>query len=259
MPRFSPRPDLTPRTPGGYPVQSQRGGAAFLGWASGNVVPILTVSGLLYYAATRLAAARFYDRFGLRPEDVGLGYPDTIAQTIYAVLYVGLKASVVSAIVYFIWTTGLKEGFQNAYRTMTSSIHSESAPPPKNKGNEKKRSWRQYGRFLLLSFLILTLLEMATAFLYTPGEAESVRDGHPAPADVLSGSWDSQAALVDKIGGDVSASAGCMIYLGRAEGLVVLYDPSSRFTWRVPSGAVTIRTGGELATVERVPDDCPDA
>ena len=63
-------------------------------WIAGNPTAALTVSGGLLYVFFRIALVVFYDDFGVRPEDVGLGYAQTLVQvaTSSAVLiaFVGL-------------------------------------------------------------------------------------------------------------------------------------------------------------------------
>jgi hypothetical protein len=60
----------------------------------------ITITGLITYGYLRLSYDLFYGTFGLRPEDVGLGYADVLAQTVLG-LIVFLT---VWAVLGMIWT-----------------------------------------------------------------------------------------------------------------------------------------------------------
>jgi len=69
-----------------------------------------TALGLVTYAVLRIDYALFYGRFGLKPEDVGLGQTDLIAQSLsgvlilLAVLFFELLA--LAASFFFVWVVG---------------------------------------------------------------------------------------------------------------------------------------------------------
>src|SRR5436309_386329 len=46
-----------------------------------DVRAVLAVLGLLFYAILRIAYSAFYGRFGLSPDDLGLGYVDLLVQS----------------------------------------------------------------------------------------------------------------------------------------------------------------------------------
>jgi hypothetical protein len=46
----------------------------------------LTVVGLLAYTSLRLSAGIFHGRFGFTPEDVGLGYAEILARSLYTLI-----------------------------------------------------------------------------------------------------------------------------------------------------------------------------
>lgn len=69
-------------------------------------------------------------------------------------------------------------------------------------------------------------------------------------------SWGADAATITWIGGgsppDELALDSCFLYLGRGDGLVVLFDPRTRRSTRVPTGVVLVSVDstvkdGELA------------
>lgn len=243
-PSSSRHSDFSPRTSGGYLAPGENGAwDAFLGWVRDNVITLLTASGLLYYAAVRLSAGRFYDRFGLRPEEVGLGYAELIIQTVYGLLYLvavgaiwGLGFAVAVWVVRGIWR--LSRG--------------RSWRPPRTESST--------GAALLVPVALWVVQAIGMSIATASDSAEDVRDGFPTPGSILSGvlRWNAEAAIVSGAGTDTTEPFDrCVIYLGQAEGMAALYDPASRYTWRVPVGAVKIRTGGPLAIVNRVPEDCP--
>src|SRR5262245_29879349 len=61
-----------------------------------DVRAALAVLGLLFYAVLRIAYSVFYERFGLSPDDLGLGYVDLLVQSVVGtsiVLVVALAAA----------------------------------------------------------------------------------------------------------------------------------------------------------------------
>jgi hypothetical protein len=53
-----------------------------------NPVFLLTALGLILYGILRLANAIFYERLGVKPEEVGLGYAETLSQSAVGVLVI---------------------------------------------------------------------------------------------------------------------------------------------------------------------------
>jgi hypothetical protein len=51
-----------------------------------NLAVTLTLAGLLVYSSLRLSAGIFYGRFGFTPEDVGLGYAEILARSLYTLI-----------------------------------------------------------------------------------------------------------------------------------------------------------------------------
>jgi hypothetical protein len=63
-------------------------------WAIENPLSALTGLGLVLYGFLRLIYARFYSPLGVKPEEVGLGYAETLSQSVGLLLY--------SAIMFFL-------------------------------------------------------------------------------------------------------------------------------------------------------------
>jgi hypothetical protein len=58
----------------------------FVGWATGNPIGFLTVTGLAAYGVVRLASWLFYRPLNVTPEEVGIGYQEALAQPALALL-----------------------------------------------------------------------------------------------------------------------------------------------------------------------------
>ncbi len=90
-----------------------------LTWAREVLMPLwplisFLLGGLggLVYVAVRIAYALFYGQLGLRPEDVGYGYSDLVAESIFGVLLLGPVAIVVAAAFFYIGTRLRSEKWQ---------------------------------------------------------------------------------------------------------------------------------------------------
>jgi hypothetical protein len=62
----------------------------------------LAVVGLFMYGALYIAYANFYNRLGVRPEDVGLGYGTTILRSSGLIVLLVIPLVVVSAVIIFL-------------------------------------------------------------------------------------------------------------------------------------------------------------
>jgi hypothetical protein len=70
----------------------------FLEWIVKNPLPTITIGGLLLYGVVRLAYALFYEPLGVTPEDVGLGYQQTLAQSALAVFLITMLVGIALAV-----------------------------------------------------------------------------------------------------------------------------------------------------------------
>jgi hypothetical protein len=69
--------------------------------------------------------------------------------------------------------------------------------------------------------------------------------------------WEARAAVVVAAEGSaVALEDRCVLYLGQADGVMALYNPKDKSSWRVPVGSVTVQTGGRLSDVGVVPRGC---
>jgi hypothetical protein len=212
-----------------------------LGWVGRNPIPALTLFGLLLYASLRLGAGIFYGRLGFNPEEVGLGYAEILAKAAYGLLlFVALNVLIM--LVY--WPLG---------RWIASMwIRPRGRPPLKTKRGkslERATPW-------VLSVVLVLMVSTPVAGGF--GQASQVEQGVVNPPYVQLVWWDTRAAEIQTAEGSaVNLPEGCLIYLGQANGFAAIYDPRTDTSWRVPTGSIAIQTGGELADVSVVPDDCP--
>ncbi len=68
-------------------MTGQRGDRDVAGWILRNVLTALTIAGLTAYVAVRLSAVIFYSRLGFTPEEVGLGYAESLSWMMLALLF----------------------------------------------------------------------------------------------------------------------------------------------------------------------------
>jgi len=118
---------------------------------------------------------------------------------------------------------------------------------------------REVVRALVFDILFLSVVFLPVSFsLITAGE---VADGQVSGQSVLSISWRAEAGIVHTLGDELPGlhEGKCLLYLGSADGLFALYDPMTQSSWRVPTTALALKTGGPLSDVQRVPQDCPSS
>jgi hypothetical protein len=216
-------------------------------WIAGNPIPAVTLAGLMLYGSLRLANGIFYYRLGFRPEEVGLGYAETISGAVGLLVFfatgrimAGFLAVFLAALVGVLWPRrghGRPSFFTELNKTAGQEIV-------------------RFGK--LSGFLLLVLFALATPVIYALLRAPLAPDGiETRPAFDLT--FRAEAAIVHT---DTSAyglaNGSCILYLGQSDGILALYDPASGTSWRMPASATAVETGEALDNVERVPGDCPD-
>jgi hypothetical protein len=68
-------------------------------WTLDHWVVVTTLASALIYGSLRIAYSGFYAQLGLRPEDVGLGYAEVLAQTVTGLVVISLAVVVTSAVI----------------------------------------------------------------------------------------------------------------------------------------------------------------
>lgn len=79
-------------------------------WAKKDPVQALTLGGLVVYALLRLPYAVYYGSLGSAPEDVGLGYLDTLARSTAGLTAAAVAVGVAAATLGLLWTFVLLYG-----------------------------------------------------------------------------------------------------------------------------------------------------
>jgi hypothetical protein len=79
--------------------KAQRDGLAE--FVTGNAVAVVSSIGAVAYFATRLAQTSFYSKFGVEPEDVGLGYAVTLSRGAVGLLLLLLPTGIYVLVRWF--------------------------------------------------------------------------------------------------------------------------------------------------------------
>jgi hypothetical protein len=212
----------------------KKGGPWRSKWPSGleHTASLLAISAILGYIILRLAYGQFYSGLGVDPSDVGLGYANTIANSADFLLYAILSYVVIAAIAAVV------------VGVLTFIVDRDF------------RRWRERFKHTILSsvprVLMLLLLASFVRFLYIgTANAQAVREGRPVaynrigPFLVGLGAG-AQPAVVRPTGKPsetrsiAQLSGRTLFYLGKADGIAVLYDVKSQSAIYVPLSAAVI-------------------
>jgi hypothetical protein len=221
-------------------------------WVRENAVAAFTIAGLFLYGSLRLAAGIFYGRLGVSPEEVGFGYAEMIARSIYGLALLVIIMLLVRFVVmpsllaigYFGYrlirpaadtsrVAGLRTGFIHGFRRgVRMSVD----------------DWV----FDVVGLAVVLLPIMLATFA-----GIDAANGIPSDPAFTGVSWRAEAARIyPDVPSEPIEEGKCVLYLGQNQGVTVLYEPKSRTTWRVPTSGAVVETGGALDDVERVPEDC---
>jgi len=248
-------------------------------WASKNPGASVSLLGLLLYAELRLATGIFYGVLGTTPEEVGLGYGSTLAQSIIgvaglAVLYVALRVAWFAT--RFVRSTA-RQSRASPDAAVTTSDSRAIIPGIRirfhrartrlvSAGREAVSAVRQSGLATTTKgWAIIVLLLLLEVPITTYANANNAKHGYAIRAQ-LAGIpiWGVKAELAYVVWTNPQATAplgirnrACLLYLGQANGVTVLYDASGKRTLRIPSGTILVSTGGPLAELQRCPATAP--
>jgi hypothetical protein len=177
------------------------------------------------YVALRFAYTRFYDTLGVAPEDLGLGKVDLLVRSAGLVLASALTGVVLLELAVFV-------------------VFLIVAAPVILKGTldarpRLRRAW--FTRGWKAGAVASVALVVALVTVGGPSVARLVEQGKayrdwtvPWRADPATVTWLRQPPAGDPLSGR------CVMYLGQANGIAVLYDVGSRRVVRVPSSEVVI-------------------
>jgi hypothetical protein len=195
-----------------------------LGWVSAfarqNPVVVVSWIGALAYLVARSAQTSFYSKFGVEPDDVGLGYADTLSRAAGLLLLLSLLAALVLTVA-----------------AAVGSVRMLAVPA------------------VGIALVLLLVLAIWMPAAYTR-DARDVKDGKAlrppglsTPLRVVTNplglrvepvrvSWIGEAKAAYDFG------RGEVMYLGSADGTAVFFDPRNRRTVRVPAGDVVVTRDG---------------
>jgi hypothetical protein len=193
-------------------------------FAGANPVFIVSLIGALAYFVARSAQTSFYSKFGLEPEDVGLGHAETLSRAAGGLLALTL---VVGAIVL---------ALLRPWRYHPQSERERIGP---------------FARWVSASLIAsLVVLALWTPFAYD-FEAHDVENGDQVRPPGLSTAY---RLITNPLGLRVTKVRvswidemhtaydfrGEVMYLGRADGTAVFFDPRNKQTVRIPQGDIVI-------------------
>jgi hypothetical protein len=219
------------------------------GWILDNVAATLTIIGVTTYVVLRLSAVIFYSRLGFTPDDVGLGYVETLSWMMFALLLIVALRVLVKLIV------------PRALARLKVWARRRRGRPGPSYQEQRAAYVRASGGFrrlldpadLKVTLPLVLLPPLLSALITGPAAA----DGRPAPYSPFNPIWRAEAARVHPLGRADVDIGDCVLFVGEDDGIVALYDPATRRSWRLPTSAVAIETGGALEQIEQVPEDCP--
>lgn len=140
-----------------------------------NPVAIVSLIGAFAYFITRLAQTSFYSHFGIEPEDVGLGYADTLNRAGVALLLLLILLAVLTLAVWAVRRLKVP----GARGDKIHDLETTNAQSPD--GGRGRRISVTGAQVLIVAFVIL-LVAMPLAYRWNAGR---VRNGLPLrPAGV---------------------------------------------------------------------------
>jgi hypothetical protein len=196
-------------------------------FADTNPVFVLSLIGALAYFVARSAQTSFYNSFGVEPEDVGLGYTETLIRAAWALLALIIVVGAISFVLLHPWRYDKLRGKQ-----------------------ERIGPWARWvGASTIFSLLVLA---GGVPFGYDY-PVDDVKNGEPVnpPGLALSAiprfitnplglrvvkvhvSWIDEMHPAYDFRDEV-------MYLGRANGIAVFFDPTKTRTVRVPESHIVI-------------------
>lgn len=224
-------------TSGGAATHTKRRGVAQ--WAVANVPIVLTLLGLAGYFVVSLSYHAFYSRLGVDPEEVGLGYAESLTRG--ALAGIALALIILSFAISFVAVTVALGLLRLVLRRFSFVGHSSFS----------FKGWAQdaIGDFGPYAVSVLTVLLLWLVPDMYGSLADDLRDGKQIRAAYLSrtnpfGVHAHRAAL-RWLGREPAGSPDArddLFYLGHSGGISVLYDATSRRVLRIPEGAAVVET-----------------
>lgn len=189
-----------------------------------------TLLGLFFYGVLRFAYGIFYRKLGTTPEEVGLSYSDILSQSI-----VGLAG-------YLVWNAGVVLALTAITVGPWWALHRR-----KSSADQMKHPLERYvARIAAASCSVAALATLVLIPVVANSRADDIIGGFQT-SPVAFGAFEVLPLRADPA---VATSTSremrplldqCVLYLGRSDGLVVLFDPNEQETIRVPTSSTAVR------------------
>jgi hypothetical protein len=254
-------------------------------WSFGGLGGFITLAAALAYGVELWAHSAFYSEFGVRPEEVGLGYSELVPRAFIGLVFTTVGLFVVGLIFVLLVhlfsrnkNTPATEEHPNEASTTETPNETTMGTHEEGKGNRisrwvknrlkthfegdpwlDKETARTFAELLVI--LLLALGIAGYAAYKAENDAAKVKSGQEVRQTLYSvTAW--RAELMENIhwSGPPSASPDLrhrLLYLGEAGGIAVLFDATAQRTIRLPANLITFSVAGQppgaLGTPQRSP------
>ena len=197
----------------------------------------VAIAGAVFYGVLRVSYTNFYARFDVEPEEVGLGQTEIVIQTGLLLLVSMVFVGVVMGAGFLIM------------KAMGAVPATDVAPDASLFRRALAFSGTPYSMIVVPAIFILALLVLVSL----PGRGRSLADrvekGETVRPPVSLTHWDLYvkalpATLTSLSGNDLPRQlrSHSLRYLGKADGVLVLYDWRTEKTFRLPMSSVVVTT-----------------
>jgi hypothetical protein len=200
------------------------------------VAGLASVGVAVAYVALRLAYTRFYDTLGVAPEDLGLGKVDLLVRSAGLVVLFALAGFLLLEVAAFaagLITVALV--FFKGIRQDTKKTEQGTPVAVPRRRPAWAARWWKVGAAISVALVVVLITALAPRAARFVEQGKAYRDWTlPWRADPATVRWLRQPPAGDPLNGR------CVMYLGQANGIAVLYDVRYRRVVRVPSSEVVI-------------------
>jgi hypothetical protein len=256
--------------------------------AIATIASTVGVLGAIVYGFQRFSYERFYDQFGVTPEDVGVTPSDVLSQTglglvvLICVAFVLLVVLLIFLALYYSW--GVQIGAVSRVAATRLRNRSRKQPLPVRSVEEEAR--RIFSSIepgleariarnrtpVAVLVVILTFLTTASWYVFAPDDAGkcAAKENGPAVRSLHLNDFGNhhitllgvraEPVVVTWLHGAPPKSFSDrenMVYLGEKSGSRVLYRPRDKQTIRIPEGDVALAMTRDYPTYDRG-DSCAD-
>ena len=219
-----------------------------------------TVGGVLYVLLS-VISARVYDPLGVTPEQVGLGYGAMLIRA--AALVLGLAAATGVLIGVALAATWLVARFGRRWWVFvvlfallaaaailvgdpfTAAALTASVAVALVVG---RRGDRRYAAAAVVATATGVLVGLAAIFWWAERARDHIRDGQDTAGY---GPWSAQVVSIRATDASGLPKDRCLLYLGEADGMTVLDDPSrEQHTWRAPTAGLLIEVHPDATSTD---------